>query len=40
MVPRYIKDMVNDHLDERAQCGFQVVLSWLLYGVGALDRTR
>ena len=29
--------MINDHLDERAPCGFQVVPSWLLYGAGALD---
>ena len=32
-----MKDMINDHLDERAPCGFQVISSWLLYGVGALD---
>lgn len=31
-----IKDMIND-LDERAPCGFQVVSSWLLHGLGALD---
>ena len=32
-----IKDMINDNLDQRAPCGFQVVPSWLLYGVGAVD---
>ena len=32
-----IRDMIDVHLEKKAPCGFQVIPSWLLYGVGFVD---